>query len=326
MNKTTLHESIENFISYTMMKGYKVKIYRRHLRQFEDYCATHGITMEVVTADVLSKWCYYREESEQTKRTRMNMMIKYAKYLKIQCININIPHHRNHYGFPTHHEPYIFTTDELKRFFSAVDNWELSVYANHTHRTIADPLLFRMYYGCGLRRNEPLHLLISDVDFEKGILHIRNAKNGRSRTVPMSDSLKIKCNEYLQHRFGGHIQDNHYLFHESNPEKPSYDNAIYWRFRQYLEKAGIPRGERAPRIHDFRHTMCVHKMKAWVMKGGNLPELLPYLSKYLGHVDFRGTEYYLRLTSDLYPELIDRMQTFQKDIIPKRQVTVQDGE
>jgi len=45
-------------------------------------------------------------------------------------------------------------------------------------------------------------------------------------------------------------------------------------------------------------------MKRWVLSGKDLMNLLPYLSAYMGHSDFRGTEYYLRLTADLYPELI----------------------
>ena len=31
--------------------------------------------------------------------------------------------------------------------------------------------------------------------------------------------------------------------------------------------------------------------------------MLPYLSAYLGHADLRGTQYYLRLTADAYPQV-----------------------
>ena len=55
---------------------------------------------------------------------------------------------------------------------------------------------------------------------------------------------------------------------------------------------------------DFlRHAYCVHRLARWVRTGQDLTNLLPYLAVYLGHADFRGTEYYLRLTADLYPEL-----------------------
>lgn len=49
--------------------------------------------------------------------------------------------------------------------------------------------------------------------------------------------------------------------------------------------------------------------------------MMAYLSAYLGQVDFRGIEYYLRLTSDLYPELISRLETSHGMIIPKGGIT-----
>ena len=51
----------------------------------------------------------------------------------------------------------------------------------------------------------------------------------------------------------------------------------------------------------------------------DLNAYLPYLSKYMGHVDFRGTEYYLKLTADLYPYLIEKMNEHQMGIIPVRE-------
>ena len=39
----------------------------------------------------------------------------------------------------------------------------------------------------------------------------------------------------------------------------------------------------------------------------------------MGHVDFRGTEYYLKLTADLYPYLIEKMNEHQMGIIPVRE-------
>lgn len=45
--------------------------------------------------------------------------------------------------------------------------------------------------------------------------------------------------------------------------------------------------------------------------------MLPYLSAYMGHSDFRGTQYYLRLTADLYPHIISREETDFGYVIPE---------
>ncbi|MDQ1739493.1 MAG: hypothetical protein QOE53_1145 [Pseudonocardiales bacterium] len=36
--------------------------------------------------------------------------------------------------------------------------------------------------------------------------------------------------------------------------------------------------------------------------------MLPYLACYMGHADLRGTQYYLRLTADAYPEVMAQAQ------------------
>ena len=42
----------------------------------------------------------------------------------------------------------------------------------------------------------------------------------------------------------------------------------------------------------------------------------PYLTAYLGHQDFRATQYYLRLTAEIYPELVRVMEAACWDVIP----------
>jgi len=69
---------------------------------------------------------------------------------------------------------------------------------------------------------------------------------------------------------------------------------------------------------DFlRHSYCVHCLKRWVLKEKDLTNLFPYLSAYLGHSDFRGTQYYLRLTADLYPDIIQKTEAALGYLIPE---------
>jgi hypothetical protein len=45
--------------------------------------------------------------------------------------------------------------------------------------------------------------------------------------------------------------------------------------------------------------------------------MLPYLAAYMGHSDFRETQYYLRLTADLYPDIISRIEAEFGYVIPE---------
>ena len=69
--------------------------------------------------------------------------------------------------------------------------------------------------------------------------------------------------------------------------------------------AGISHGGRGhgPRVHDLRHTYAVHVLRKWVRGGVDLTTALPYLSAYMGHSGIRSSQYYLRLTAELYPDI-----------------------
>jgi integrase len=60
-----------------------------------------------------------------------------------------------------------------------------------------------------------------------------------------------------------------------------------------------PKGQRGPRIHDFRHSFAVSRLLAWYREGANLAAKLPVLSTYLGHSTVTCTEVYLHATAEL---------------------------
>lgn len=92
-------------------------------------------------------------------------------------------------------------------------------------------------------------------------------------------------------------------------------STVYRRFRQYILKAGIPHTKAGPRVHDLRHNFAVKCLKIRVLAGEELTNILPYLAAYMGHSDFRGTQYYLRLTADLYPHIVSCSETVFGDLI-----------
>jgi len=167
-----------------------------------------------------------------------------------------------------------------------------------------------------MRISEALNLKTSDVNIVEGVLRIRMAKNNKDRFVPMVSSLVERCKTYLRET---HIDNTPESYFFPGRHDACYDKStIYYRFRQYLWKAGISHSGKGPRIHDIRHTYCVHRLKKWTIAGKELTNLIPYLSAYLGHSDFRGTEYYLRLTADMYPELVSKMELYYRDVIPQK--------
>lgn len=92
------------------------------------------------------------------------------------------------------------------------------------------------------------------------------------------------------------------------PGRPINQATVYTRFRGYLDIAGIPHFVGGPHPHSLRHGFAVANLRRWAAHGADLAVMLPYLACYMGHADLRGTQYYLRLTADAYPEVMARAQ------------------
>ena len=71
-----------------------------------------------------------------------------------------------------------------------------------------------------------------------------------------------------------------------------------------------------PRVHDLRHTFAVNCFKKFVLENKELDAYLPVLKTYMGHSKFVSTEYYLKLTNDMFPDILERTNAYIKDAIP----------
>ena len=68
----------------------------------------------------------------------------------------------------------------------------------------------------------------------------------------------------------------------------------------------------------FATPFAVHRLLQWYEEGADLNAKLPFLVAYLGHKDFTGTQKYLHLTAELFPQLTTRMNQQFGGVIPQR--------
>ena len=213
--------------------------------------------------------------------------------------------------------PYIFSDKELGLLLASVDT--VSINTTSENAKLVVPLLFRILVGCGLRITEALNIEKQDVDLENGTLLLLNTKNERERIVPMADSLGEACRNYAFNiQFVRGANESQYFF--PNPEGRAYvARTAYGWFRHTLRIAGISHGGRGrgPRLHDIRHTFAVRVLNRWVREGKNLTTALPYLSVYMGHVGLKATQYYLKLTAEMFPKLVKCVEDKYGWVIPE---------
>jgi integrase len=83
-------------------------------------------------------------------------------------------------------------------------------------------------------------------------------------------------------------------------------------------QAGIPyRGKgKGPRLHDLRHTFCVHSLQKMLQSGKEPYAALPILMTYVGHKSVNATSRYIHLSAESYPALLKQTEALFGSLIP----------
>jgi integrase/recombinase XerD len=303
---------LEQYISFKRSMGYALdNTYT--FKMFDDLTIKNEANIVGLTKELAGKWAEKRpNESDVTRYKRVNDIINFCIYLNQNGYQTFIP--RQLKTYQSTFTPYIFSKEQLKSFFTACDTMEIH---RQSPMKYILPVLYRMIYGCGLRVNEALKLNFEDVNLDEGYIIIRESKNGCDRILPISNSLKDICIQYRK-CYLSTLGNCDYFFPQANGKKYTSDTVYKW-FRKILWKASIPHGGKGmgPRVHDFRHSFSVHSLAEMSRKGLDIYYSLPVLSKYLGHASLEATDKYVRLTSDMYPELIEEVNSLCSYLFPE---------
>ena len=252
-------------------------------------------------------------EAQANQCSRASIIRQFAQYLDSIGISAYIIP-KNYYAAKKRYIPYIYSTNELSRFFAETDKCRYSSECPHRHLIM--PVIFRMIYMCGLRASEARLLKVADVDLKNGVLNIHYAKKDNDRLVPMSDCLIKRCRAFSKKVHSYAVAEDYYF--PALGGKPMTLGNLYKNFRRFLWRAKISHGGmgKGPRIHDLRHAHAVHCLKKWSEEQKDLSVYLPILKTYLGHDSFEETAYYLHLTADVFPEITLKIETRYQGIIP----------
>jgi integrase len=308
---------IPEYVEYMRGLGYdygKPILYR--LRQIDLFFKQHGFSQTEITMEMFELWEKRRgKESEINQRRRTNILIAFSKYLVLRGFeNIYVGESARKIPRNTF-IPYIFSKDEISGL--------LNVFRRKTsecpfdYETAAVAVMISLFYGCGLRKTEALKLGMRDIDLLTGKIRIMDSKNHKSRLVVASESVKRQLFKYCD-RFCTVSAPDEYLFRNEKGDIFS-DAKLYGRYKKAMTEAGITPREsgRLPRIHDLRHTFCVHTLEAMSSKGFDLYTSLPLLVAYLGHKCISETEYYLRLVEQNFSSVTVASHEYEPELFPK---------
>jgi len=162
--------------------------------------------------------------------------------------------------------PVILNRSELKELFSAPQLLK--------HR-----IVLTLVYSAGLRGQEVINLKISDIDFERKTIHIRQSKYKKDRIVPLSDYMAKGLQKYIS------VEHPHiWLFNGKEPDGRYSVRGISWVMRETLKKTSVTKDVN---LHSLRHAYATHLLE----EGLNIVTL----KELLGHAEITTTMIYLHV-------------------------------
>ena len=314
-------DEFRDLIALKQALGFKYETDAIAFSRIDSFFCENGLSEKHLSRQLCDIWCRKRSfESDSYHAGRISSLRVFCKYINSLGVPVYIPPH----GMTRHPQKYnahIYTPEELRRFFAAVDA-SRSVPSECPYRSVVMPVFFRILYTSGMRVSELRLARIRDVNLAEGYIRVMEGKNHKDRLVPIHPELVAKCVKLKEQIHSGSPEDEFFFMIRPGCEMTLQN--VYNNFRRYLEKAGIPHTGRGPRVHDFRHTYCVNLLLKWTEEGKDLMAYLPYMRTMLGHEGFEETAYYLKLTSAAYPSIRKNLDSTFPDIIGE--VTFDDRE
>ena len=162
--------------------------------------------------------------------------------------------------------PVILNHQELKELFAVPS-------------LLKQRIVLALIYSAGLRGQEVINLKISDIDFKRKVIHIRQSKYKKDRIVPLAESMAVGLKKYLR------AENPHlWLFNGKEPDGRYSVRGLSWVMRENLKKTSI---RKDVNLHSLRHSYATHLLE----QGLNIVTL----KELLGHSEITTTMLYLHV-------------------------------
>ena len=298
-----LRHRVDDYLAMRRALGYGLRSHGRLLPDFADYLDEAGAT--AITIEHALAWATRpRGVQPYHWRHRLSVVRGFARYLHSLDATTEVPpsdllaYRRQR---PT---PYLFSDSEIAALLDAAGALAPTLRAA-TYR-----MLFGLLAVTGMRVNEALHLERDDVDLDRGVLTIREAKFKKSRRLPLHESTVAALRAYARERDRLCNQPRDCRFFVSvRGTAPAYET-VRGVFAALRGRAGLRAraGTTRPRIHDLRHSFAVSTLLGWYRDGEDVAARMPLLSAYLGHVGPASTYWYLQAAPGLLAAAAQRLE------------------
>lgn len=310
--RSVMNNLLLKYHEIKIASGVKSVSIDRYINYIDDFYINNNIDSIVYTKELHSLWIKERNDLEghYVRYIRTIYLIEFLSFIKSLGYDVYIPRRLPYKS--SNFIAYIFADEELYKYFEYIDS-----FFSYKDPMVAlyVPIVFRILLSCGTRIGETLALRVEDIDLNEGVIHLKETKNSRFRSIPMSSSLLSLLKQYCDKCLYLKSKDDFFFSHID--KRKVDEQSIYHIHRKALEYAGVPYigSTKGPRLHDLRHTFAVKSLKQFEDRGCDLNNVLPILRQYLGHTNISATEKYLQLVSQNYNDVLDKTKDTELSIM-----------
>jgi len=266
-NEENTNQCPPEYIELLETKRYSFNTARTYISMFSEF-ARHFTGKPLIEIDELDIKEYIHAIVKQGKSgSYQNQVINAIKFYYEQVLDMPQRFYEIDRPRAERKLPSVLSEEEISRI--------ISVTSNLKHKSILVTI-----YSCGLRLSELLNLKITDIQSDRHLLLIRDAKGNKDRTTILSETtINLLRKYYLSYR------PKVYLFESPNGGRYSC-KSVQSIVKHALSMAQI---DRPASTHTLRHSFATHLLE----NGTDLR----YIQMLLGHSSPKTTEIYAHVST-----------------------------
>ena len=292
-----LRNAVEDYIALRRSLGFKLRDMATGLREFTAFLEQKEAPY--ITTTLALEWAMQPVDHQPSDwARRLGFVRVFARHWSATDPRTEIPAAGLLPFRARRARPYLYTEEEIKRLLAAAKSLSpaggLRPWTYHC--------LFGLLAVSGLRISEAIKLERQDVDFNQGLLTIRQAKFNKARLIPLHISTRKVFTQYAAHRDRLMPRPASPCFLLNDYGRRLELSAVHRTFYDLSRQTGLrgPTDHTGPRLHDFRHRFALNTLIEWYRAGEDIERRLPVLSTFLGHAHVADTYWYL----SIHPELM----------------------
>ncbi len=262
----------QKMIDAMLVRGFAVRTQQSYLDAVSQLAKHTHCSPDTLKTEQLQDYFLYLVKQRQLSPASCRLYLNGIRFLYLQVLGWNTFDIELHTPKRAQRIPELLSRQEVARILCACQNVK--------HR-----MMLTTCYACGLRVSELVALQVKQIDSDRHVLRIEQAKGAKDRHVILTDPLLNLLRRYWQR-----YRPVQWLFYGFDPRRALSITSAQKVFKKAKQCAGI---NKVGGIHSLRHAYATHQLEA------GMP--VHQLQRLLGHNNLQSTMRYVHWTPQVQP-------------------------